>query len=75
MARYGWCNGILWDYGFVERICPLKENCQYYDERFYVRGYDMKDFEQLHNVQGQPCTYFLPRRKREDHIDQNPFGK
>ena len=75
MADFGFCNGILWDEGYGESTCPKRDNCQYYDEFFFVRGYNMDQFEQLHNVPGKECTYFIPREvKKERSENDDIFG-
>lgn len=70
---YGFCNGILWDDGYGEKTCPVRDNCRYYDEQFFVRGYDLSQFEQLHNEPGKPCTHYLLKEKEKERKEEDPF--
>lgn len=73
--KYGFCNGILLGSGFEETTCPKRDNCQYYDEMFYLRGHNLEDFEQLYNPLGKPCPYYLPISPERKDEEQDPFGQ
>lgn len=72
--KYAFCNGILLGDGYEESACQKRDNCRYYDEMFYLRGYDLDEFEQLRNPLGKPCPYYLPVCQERKNAEQDPFG-
>ena len=73
--RTAFCMGIWMDAEFREWTCPKRDNCMYYVEGFYARHIShIDDFEQLHNIPGKACSYYMPRYPEREKKETDPFG-
>lgn len=71
--KWWFCNGIVYDKNYQEKTCPVRDNCCYYDEMFYVKHSDRLDeFGLLTCI--EPCGYYVARKQEESkEVKPNPF--